>query len=165
MAMWARSLRAISEIRRRLRCSSINYTHPRIKYPKPPLVNFLYRDYDTIKLNRFVLITPGLPTMKQPKKRKRGGQPKPRQRKRNNLTIRLVDDLKAKVGGGQSGIGPKPVRRGRLATDDVVSIQQRNSSSLPNPAGSGRCDGRRFDRSRLGRRTRRRRTRGPRLAG
>jgi len=36
--------------------------------------------------------------MKQPKKRKRGGQPKPAsERKRNNLTIRLRDDLKAKL--------------------------------------------------------------------
>lgn len=34
--------------------------------------------------------------MKQPKKRKRGGQPKPaRERKRNNLTIRIMDDLRA----------------------------------------------------------------------
>ena len=36
--------------------------------------------------------------MKQPKKRRRGGQPKPAsERKRNNVTIRLVDDLRAKL--------------------------------------------------------------------
>ena len=36
--------------------------------------------------------------MKQPKKRKRGGQPKPAaERKRNNVTIRLIDDLRAKL--------------------------------------------------------------------
>ena len=36
--------------------------------------------------------------MKQPKQRKRGGQRKPAsERKRNNLTIRLVDDLRRKL--------------------------------------------------------------------
>lgn len=36
--------------------------------------------------------------MKQQKKRKRGGQPKPAsERKRNNLTIRLIDELRAKL--------------------------------------------------------------------
>lgn len=35
--------------------------------------------------------------MKQPKKRKRGGQLKPRQRKSSSLNLRVLDDLKAKL--------------------------------------------------------------------
>ena len=43
--------------------------------------------------------------MKQPRKRKRGGQPKPAsERKRNNVTIRLLDDLRAKL-EAQPGVG------------------------------------------------------------
>ena len=41
---------------------------------------------------------PVIPNMKQPKKRKRGGQRKlASERKRNNLTIRLIDELRAKL--------------------------------------------------------------------
>jgi hypothetical protein len=44
--------------------------------------------------------------MKQPRKRKRGGQAKPAsERKRNNVTIRLVDDLRAKLDAASRASG------------------------------------------------------------
>ena len=63
-----------------------------------PLVNSSHANYRAINATADYERETVITDMKQPRKRKRGGQPKPAsERKRNNVTIRLVDDLRAKL--------------------------------------------------------------------
>jgi hypothetical protein len=70
-----------------------------------PLVNSSHANYRAINATADYERETVIADMK-PRKRKRGGQPKPAsERKRNNVTIRLVDDLRAKLEAASQASG------------------------------------------------------------
>ena len=103
-------------------------------------LNPLHVKSRAVKLARPASLQPVIFDMEQPKKRKRGGQQKPAsERKRNNVTIRLVDDLRAKLetASQRSGRSLSEEMAWRLTMSFLFNTEIQRGVAHPTQLGRG----------------------------